>query len=67
MDLLQVEMNQEIDALISKLELAKAIPGYRTKVNAVERVMDQVQGFVAYWDYKLDKLNDVEILSNGNM
>ena len=61
MDLLQVEMNQEIDALISKLELAKSIPGYRTKVAAVERTMDQVQGFVAYWDYKLDKLNDVEV------
>ena len=61
MDLLQVEMNQEIDALISKLELAKSIPGYRTKVAAVERALDQVQGFVAYWDYKLDKLNDVEV------
>ena len=61
MDLLQDKMNQEIDALIAKLELAKNIPGYRTKVAAVERAMDQVQGFVAYWDYKLDKLNDVEV------
>lgn len=61
MDLLQVEMNEEIDALISKLELAKSVPGYRVKVAAVERVMDQVQGFVVYWDYKLDKLNDVEV------
>lgn len=61
MDLLQDKMNQEIDALIAKLQLAKSIPGYRTKVVAVERAMDQVQLFVAYWDYKLDKLMDVEV------
>ena len=67
MDLLQVEMNKEIDYLIAKLQFAKDIPGYRTKVTAVDRVMNQVQGFVSYWDYKLDKLNDVEILTDGNM
>lgn len=61
MDSLQVQMNDEIDVLIAKLELAKNVPGYRTKVTAVERAMDQVQLFVAYWDYKLDKLNDVEV------
>jgi hypothetical protein len=61
MDSLQVEMNQEIDMLIAKLQFAKSIPGYRTKVAAVERVKDQVEGFVAFWDCKLDKLNDVEI------
>lgn len=61
MDVLQVQMNGEIDALIAKLELAKSIPGYRTKVTAVERAMDQVQLFVAYWDYKLDDLTDIEV------
>ena len=58
---LQNEMNQEIDALIANLQLAKTIPGFRTKVSAVDRIADQVQNFVLYWDLKLDKIDEVEI------
>lgn len=56
MNTIQVQMNDEIDKLIGMLQLAKTVPGFRTKVAAVDRVVDQVQGFVAYWDYKLDEL-----------
>ena len=58
---LQAEMNDEIDKLIGMLQLAKTLPGFRTKVNAVDRAMTQVQGFISYWDVKLDEINEVEI------
>ena len=47
---LQDEMNQEIDALIANLQFAKSLPGFRTKVSTVDRIADQVQNFVLYWD-----------------
>lgn len=52
---LQDQMDRDIDALIAQLELAKQIPGYRMKFNVVDRTMDQIQGFVAHWDIKLDE------------
>lgn len=52
---IQVAMNEEIDSLIAGLQLAKSIPGYDTKVAAVDRVLSQVEGFVAYWDYQFSK------------
>ena len=55
------EMNDEIDQLIYSLQLAKNLPGYRVKVNAVDRISDQVQNFVLYWDLKLDKIHETEI------
>lgn len=58
---MQEQMNQEIDALISNLQLAKTIPGFRIKVTTVDRIADQVQNFVLYWDLKLDKLNEMEV------
>lgn len=61
MNTLQVEMNDEIDKLIASLQLAKNLPGFRVKVNAVDRARTQVDGFVAFWDYKLDKIDEVEI------
>ena len=58
---LQNQMNQEIDALIANLQFAKSLPGFRTKVSTVDRVADQVQNFVLYWDLKLDKIHETEI------
>lgn len=61
MDSIQVKMNEEIDLLIAGLQLAKNVPGFRTKVAAVDRVMTQVEGFVAYWEYKFDDLEQETI------
>lgn len=53
---LRDKMNVDIDSIISKLSLLKLTPGYRAKVHGMDRVIDQVEGFIAYWDYKLDDL-----------
>ena len=58
-EILQIQMDKDIDALIAQLELAKQIPGYRMKFNVVDRTMDQIQGFVAHWDLKLDETENV--------
>ena len=55
------EMNDEIDQLTYSLQLAKNLPGYRVKVNAVDRISDQVQNFVLYWDLKLDEVEQLEL------
>jgi hypothetical protein len=55
------EMNNEIDKLIYSLQLAKNLPGYRVKVSAVDRISDQVQNFVLYWDLKLDNVEQLEL------
>ena len=62
----QEKMNEEIDLLIAGLQLAKRVDGFRTKVSAVDRVMNQVEGFVAYWDLKLDELDQDAIGENND-
>lgn len=61
MNPLQVEMNNEIDKLISLLEIAKNLPGFQVKVSAVDRALTQVQGFVSYWDMKLNADEQTEV------
>ena len=48
-------MNQEIDAMIAKLEAIKAQEGkYATKAHAVEKIAEEAKNYADYWNYKLD-------------
>lgn len=52
---LDQRMNQEIDAMIAKLEAIKAQEGkYSAKAHAVEMIALDAKNYADYWNYKLD-------------
>ena len=52
---LDQRMNQEIDAMIAKLEAIKAQEGkYSAKAWAVEKIAEDAKNYADYWNYKLE-------------
>jgi hypothetical protein len=55
MSSLDQRMNQEIEAMIAKLEAIKALEGkYSLKVYGVETIAQDAKNYADFWNYKLE-------------
>lgn len=55
MSTLEQTLNNEIDEIIAKLQEARAVDGYRSKVWAIKRVAKYAGDWADFWEEKLDK------------
>jgi hypothetical protein len=58
LSLLDERMNTDIDALIAKLQEAKASRTYLQRASLVGKVAEQCQSYEFYWEDKLLSLMD---------